>query len=104
MTTHDSADRALPRAAALAVLSVALLLAVGITLVRAQTSAGFHLTWHAVANAGGASSSASYRVNGTIGQAIAGPPVSTSASFIVTGGYWAATTQNMICLPAVLKG
>lgn len=76
----------------------------------AQTSAGFNLRWHVIAAGGQASSSSSYRVNGTIGQSIAGPPGSGSAGYAINSGYWFSDIDNWlggtgraVYLPAVLK-
>lgn len=103
MIDDQTQDRIRTRLAALTIL-VTLLLATGSQVAQAQSSANFDLSWHTVANGGGVSSSASFRVNGTAGQALAGPPAATSASFIVTGGYWAATLRTTIYLPAVMRG
>ncbi len=69
----------------------------------AQSSASFDLSWHTTGNGGGKSVSANYRVNGTIGQHIASHPVSGSASFQVSGGYWFAQVNQTIYLPLVLR-
>jgi hypothetical protein len=84
----------------LALVTLLILLTAG-AAVLAQTSANFDLSWHVVGSGGGESSSASYRVKGTIGQSAASPPTSGSASFTVSSGYWFADTA--IYLPAVLK-
>ncbi len=72
--------------------------------VLAQSSAGFNLDWHVLGNGGGEAASLNYRVNGTIGQSIAAPPASSSASFNVSGGYWFGEANSItIYLPLVLK-
>jgi hypothetical protein len=74
----------------------------------AQTSVGFNLEWHVIGS-GGESSSASYHVNGTLGQNVASPPTAGSTSFRVSSGYWFGNTGPTgiagiaIYLPIVLK-
>jgi hypothetical protein len=68
----------------------------------AQTSPGYNLEWHAIGGGGQPVSSASYAVNSTVGQGAASPPYSTSASYVVSGGYW-FTAVYAIYLPVVLK-
>lgn len=91
----------------LVVAAVLLLVGAG-TIVMAQISAQFDLGWHVVGSGGGASSSAGYQVRGTIGQGLAAPPVSSSASFSVSSGYWAPGTESApdirIYIPIVVKG
>jgi len=84
-------------------LPLLLLLLIMGTVVLAQTSAGFNLEWHVIGSGGQASSSSSYRVNGTIGQGIASPPSASSPNFILNSGYWLADTQTTIYLPAIIK-
>jgi hypothetical protein len=86
-----------------AALAGLLLLLVGGAVTLAQTSAGFNLEWHVIGSGGGASSSASYHVNGTIGQSIASQPASASANFVVGSGYWFVDTGTTIYLPTVLR-
>jgi hypothetical protein len=77
-------------------VTMLLLLACG-AVVLAQTSAGFNLEWHVIGSGGGQSSSASYQVQGTIGQGAASPPTAGSAGFVVSSGYWsgsAGTTKK----------
>ena len=90
------------RAILLAVLCFLLLLAVG-AVALAQSSAGFNLEWHVVAGGGGESSSASYRVDGSIGQSLAGPPPAAGSAFAVTGGYWVFDSRRSIHLPVLFK-
>ena len=71
----------------------------------AQTSAGFNLEWNVIGGGGGESSSAGYRVQGTLGQAVAGPPISASADFSVGSGYWYGAmgpAVSTIYLPLIL--
>lgn len=92
------------RATFLFALVLLLSLAVG-AVALAQTSADFNLEWNVIGGGGGESSSAGYRVQGTIGQAIAGPPLSTSADFRVGSGYWYGAmgpAVSTIYLPLIL--
>lgn len=86
----------------LAVLCFLLLLAVGAGVL-AQSSARFNLDWHVVGSGGGESTSAGYRVDGTIGQSLAGPPEAAGASYSVTGGYWVFDVTMVTYLPVVAK-
>ncbi|MDX9954638.1 MAG: hypothetical protein RBT75_11105 [Anaerolineae bacterium] len=54
----------------------------------AQTSATYNLEWHVIAGGGQPVSSASYRVNATVGQGAASPPLATSATYRLSAGYW----------------
>ena len=84
-------------------LAAVILLVVGGAVAVAQTSGRFNLEWHVVGSGGGASSSTSYHVNGTIGQGIARPPVAGSASFVVSSGYWFVDVGTTIYLPTILR-
>lgn len=77
-----------------------LLLLVG-TAVWAQTSGSFNLEWHVIGNGGQASSSASYQVNGTIGQSMASQPEADGRGFAVSSGYWFGDARTTIYLPAM---
>ncbi len=70
--------------------------------VQAQTSTGYNLEWHVIGGGGGPVSSAHYVVNATIGQGAASPPVSVSASYAVSGGYWFGG-GFYVYLPLVLR-
>jgi hypothetical protein len=85
-------------------VTLLLLLACG-AVALAQTSAGFNLEWHVIGSGGGQSSSASYQVQGTIGQGAASPPTAGSADFIVNSGFWpgGVPAGTTIYLPAILK-
>ena len=85
-----------------AVVCLMLVLAVGVAVL-AQSSAGFNLEWHVVGSGGGESASSNYRVNGTTGQSLAGPPTAGGASYRVTGGYWVFDSRMVVYLPAVSK-
>lgn len=56
--------------------------------VLAQTSASYDLSWQVIAGGGGRSSSASYVINGTIGQSVASPPQAFGANYPVNSGFW----------------
>ena len=61
--------------------------------VAAQTSPNYNLEWHVIGGGGQAVSSASYRVNGTVGQAVTSPhppqpQYQASAHFVISQGYW----------------
>lgn len=90
------------------ILAAVSLLAVT-SVVLAQSSHSFELRRHVVAAGGERSVSASYRVQGTAGQAAASGPRSASAGFGVAGGYWAGITvgpqseTHSIYLPLVLR-
>lgn len=86
----------------LAVICLLLALAVG-AIALAQSSASFNLEWNVVGSGGGESTSAGYRVNGTIGQSMAGPPPASGGAFAVTGGYWVFDARRAVYLPAVSK-
>ncbi|MBK8986211.1 MAG: hypothetical protein IPM39_09040 [Chloroflexi bacterium] len=88
------------------VMAVTLLLLAFGAAALAQTSAGFNLEWHVIGGGGGQSSSAGYRVQGTIGQSAASPPTAGSAGYVVSSGYWSGSTGSAgttVYLPAILK-
>lgn len=85
------------------ITAVFMLLLTAGAVVLAQSSANFGLSWHVIGNGGGESSSASYQVNGTIGQSVSSQPKSDSANFVVSSGYWHGNTRTTIYLPAILK-
>lgn len=89
----------------LIIAGILLLFVVG-TAVLAQTSAGFNLTWHVIGSGGGQSTSASYKVNGTIGQSLPSlPNVNThsSSNFSLQSGYWSAHSGTAVYLPIIVK-
>ena len=83
-------------------LLLLLLMAIG-TVTLAQTSPSFDLSWHVIGGGGGESASASYQLNGTIGQSVASPPTASSASFALSSGFWAADSGMRVYLPAIKK-
>lgn len=62
------------------------LLAVLVTGALVQSASGFDLWWHVIAGGGGRSTSASYAVNGSIGQPAVG--VLSSADYRLGAGFW----------------
>jgi len=86
-----------------AALAAVLLLLAGGAVALAQTSTRFNLEWHVIGSGGGESSSASYQVNGTVGQSITSQPTSESASFVVSSGYWFVDTGTTVYLPTILR-
>jgi hypothetical protein len=73
---------------ALLLLVASLFVTAGLAL--AQSSASFTLPWYVMAGGGRTlpSSSPSYRVQGTVGQAASGPPLLASSSYRVSSGFW----------------
>lgn len=57
----------------------------------------FDLTWHTIDSGGGMCIGGSFEVDGTIGQHDVGT-ISTGGGFALIGGFWAATTNQMIIL------
>ena len=86
----------------LVVIGFLLVLAVG-AAVLAQGSASFNLDWHVVGSGGGESASASYRVQGTIGQSMSGPPDAAGATYAMTSGYWVFGARRTVYLPTVAR-
>lgn len=75
--------------------------------VLAQSGFQFAIPWWTVDGGGGQSSSATYSIQGTAGQAEAGP-VMQSSSYTFSGGFWPgvvslSSSSSMIYLPVVLK-
>ena len=90
-------------------LTLLLLVQMSSSVVLAQSSAGFNLQKYVIGSGGRDADSANYRVNGTVGQSITSQPVSKSANFIISSGYWSADSRppgnigTAVYLPAVLK-
>ncbi len=80
------------------ILLLALVVAVKVI---AQSSAGFNLSRHVIGGGGGESSSAGYRVAGTIGQSVAGPPTAGSASYVISSGFWYADGGTKVYIPTI---
>jgi hypothetical protein len=89
---------------AILLLLILLLLMTAAAGLLAQTSASHDLSWHLI-SAGGESASANFRVNGSLGQDMTSPPLSDSAGFIVSSGYWftALTDGTAVFLPAIVR-
>ena len=74
-------------------LAVALIAVAG-TGVWAQSLGSFDLSWHTINNGGGHASSASYRLDGVLGQADSGSL--TSASYQLAGGFMQCFTRASV--------
>jgi hypothetical protein len=84
----------------LVLIGLCFFLATG-AVVLAQSSASFEVGWSAVGVSSGTSSSASYEISGTAGQALAGPPASDSSSYRVISGVWALPSGQTGGVPAL---
>jgi hypothetical protein len=88
-------------------LTLALLavLLCGLTLVSvalAQTSTNYNLTWHVVSSGGGKMDSATYAMEGTIGQVLA--QRTESDNYALAAGYWYPLIHRYtVYLPLVLR-
>ncbi len=71
------------------VLMIILLFA---SFARAQT---YRIDWYVIGSGGGHSQSSGYQIDATIGQPIVGS--SSSASYIIDGGFWAGGAQGGAC-------
>ena len=81
------------------IISVALLGTAAYTAVRAQSSTSYALDWNVIGSGGDSSQSNSFVMSGTFGQTAASPPESSSASYTVTGGYWAGIVSTSTPTP-----
>jgi hypothetical protein len=74
------------------------------SIVGAQTSTSFDLSWYVMAGGGNRADSAAYAMNGTLGQGIM--DLSDSTSFQMHHGYWygASPPKHRVYLPLVLRG
>ncbi|CAG0935852.1 hypothetical protein TFLX_04703 [Thermoflexales bacterium] len=84
---------------ALIVLLAALLL---VSSAGAQNSASFDLSWYTLAGGSGRVASASYAMNGTVGQALVDS--SESTSYRLPSGYWQNWPDYAVFLPVILLG
>lgn len=75
----------------ISVLLVVVALALSASAVFAVEPTGPRILRSVIAGGGERSASASYRVAGTIGQGLAGPPEAAAARFRMQGGFWSAT-------------
>ena len=80
-------------------LLVALLLA---SIVSAQGSTRYSLSWYVLAGGGGRSAATHYAMNSTVGQALVG--FSDSDSYGMRSGYWQSWPDYAVFLPVVVKG
>lgn len=87
---------------AVLLLLMILLFVVG-TVVVAQSSANFDLSWNVIGNGGGEANSARYAVSGTVGQGVVGQTAVNSANFSLNSGYWTAGSTMQIYLPTIIK-
>jgi len=87
------------RRIAILIVTAACLLLSGVALARAPAdasamlSAGFDLWWHVIAGGGGRSASASYAVNGSIGQPAVGGL--SSAGYRLGAGFWPGAAEPL---------
>ena len=90
----------------LAILSISLLVALS-TLVYAQSSTDYNMTWVAVHSGGGVSSAKAYCLGGTIGQPEAG--ITSDGVYTLNSGFWSgmgpvkAPSASYIYLPTILR-
>ncbi len=88
---------------------VAMVLLLGGSIALAQSSANFDLSRHSISGGGAQSTSASYNLTGSIGQAEGGLG-HTSTNFSLIGGFWSggssvnpSPTGNSVYLPVILR-
>jgi hypothetical protein len=86
----------------LSVLAVLLAVMMAGGTALAQTSPSYDLEWHVIGGGGQPVSSAHYAVNSTAGQGAASPPFSSSAHYVISGGYWFRPSYA-VHLPLVLR-
>ena len=80
------------------IAALALLLLAGVALA----FDGYDLSWDVIGGGGGHSEAAPYALDGTIGQAVAGPV--SSASYDLCSGYWCGgAAGNNIYLPLIMR-
>ncbi len=75
--------------------------AAGSFWVGAYSSANYSLDWSVLGGGGAAATSASYQINGTTGQPLAGLPLLTSPSYELSSGYW--LSDQLVFLPLTTK-
>jgi hypothetical protein len=68
-----------------------------ITIIYAQTSPNYNLSWHVIGGGGGPMSSTNYRMASTVGQIIG---VSSSENYRLEAGYW----YGISTLPGPMSG
>jgi hypothetical protein len=76
---------------------------VAVSIVGAQTSTDFDLSWYVMAGGGSRVDSATYAMNGTLGQGIVG--ISDGIDFQMQSGYWYIVSglRRFVYLPLVLR-
>jgi len=80
------------------IAALALLLLAGVALA----FDGYDLSWDVIGGGGGHSEAAPYALDGTIGQAVAGP--ASSAPYDLCSGYWCGgAAGNNIYLPLIMR-
>jgi len=72
------------------------------TIVLAQTSGSYDLSWNRIGS-GGRSSSAGYVVHGSIGQPAVGQAQMSSPGYRLTGGFWYPAMPPAQYLPLIAK-
>lgn len=83
---------------AVIVVLAALLLLAGVALA----VDGYDLSWYVIGGGGGHSEAAPYALDGTVGQAVAGPV--SSAPYDLCSGYWCGgAAGNNIYLPLIMR-
>lgn len=87
----------------LVVLVGLLVVLVVVSIVGAQTSTSFDLSWYVMAGGGSRGDSAAYVMNGTLGQGIVG--ISDGTGFQMQSGYWYGVSRprHFVYLPLVLR-
>jgi hypothetical protein len=89
-----------------ALFALLLLLVTGAAL-QAQISAGYRLQWNVIVGGGSQSDSASYVLDGTVGESLVGPPSADSSDYRLTLGYTTgsppAFPPSRIYLPIVAR-
>jgi len=76
---------------------IGLILIMGFSPARAQTSGIYDLSWSTINGGGGRSTSGTYTLEGTIGQPDAG--LMSGGDYVLAGGFWPATSWCIVDLP-----
>jgi hypothetical protein len=80
------------------IAALALLLLTGVALA----FDGYDLSWYVIGGGGGHSEAAPYALDGTVGQAVAGPV--SSAPYDLCSGYWCGgAVEYNIYLPLIIR-
>jgi hypothetical protein len=85
------------------VLVSSLVVLLAVSIVWAQSSTSFDLSWYVMAGGGARADSVAHAMNGTLGQGAVG--LSDSTSFQMQSGYWygASLPRYRVYLPLVLR-